>query len=859
MGRREEVAALRDDLADPHVAGAVVTGPAGIGKTALLRQVVRATAVPPLWWRASEALGEVPFGLLGPSLVGPDDPTPAAVHRRVAAAIADGGGIVVVDDAPHVDAASADLLRRLVDAGKATVLATARSEAPVPPWLEWLWVHPEVRHHQLGPLGEADVDDLAAAVLAGVPAAQVGRVLATVRARAAGNALFVRELLLDAARRQARGLPVAGEREVPPQLRRVLDARRRAAGAPAESALQATAVLGSLPLDLLVARVGAPAVEAAEAAGLVAVDEGERPAVRPAHPLHAEAALAALPVVRRRAVTTEVAGAVLDRPDGTRPERLAAVAALVRQGTPPGREHLLEAARTAFATLDHHLAIAAAEAAVRAGDRFEARVVLGAALSGAGRDAEAEAVLRDAVAAARDDDERVRAAGRLSVHLVAHGSRVGEADAVLAEVEATVEDPAALAFLRADRAKLATIRGELVAAVAPPGGDDLAVLNAAIAGAYVQAMAGDAAACRATIGEALPLAAAHRDVLPWSGELVRFSGPFAALVEAGPAAALAEAGAGLAAADPDEPATVGTWRFLCGFTATVLGDLSRADRDLGAAAEALAAHDLIGAGPLAVAARAWAAAQAGDVDRARDLVDDALPAAEVDGRVRTQLAVAEAWCDAVEGRRSPAVARLADAARGAIDEGQVVPALLALHEAVRLGGAPSARPLLDRVAREAPASWLLSFVTDRAGAEDDPPALADLAGRAAGRWPAAEAELHARRAQLLGDGDPAGSARARVAAVVAARALPRPPWLLRDLAWPLTERETEVATRVAQGATSRAVAEAAGVSVRTVENQLQSVYRKLGLAGRRELAAALGLPAGQTSSAEPPANGTTWP
>jgi DNA-binding CsgD family transcriptional regulator len=44
---------------------------------------------------------------------------------------------------------------------------------------------------------------------------------------------------------------------------------------------------------------------------------------------------------------------------------------------------------------------------------------------------------------------------------------------------------------------------------------------------------------------------------------------------------------------------------------------------------------------------------------------------------------------------------------------------------------------------------------------------------------------------------------------------------------------------VASGGSNREVAQAAGVSVRTVEHQLNSAYRKLGLASRRELVAFL--------------------
>ncbi|MDM4784561.1 LuxR family transcriptional regulator [Micromonospora sp. b486] len=61
-------------------------------------------------------------------------------------------------------------------------------------------------------------------------------------------------------------------------------------------------------------------------------------------------------------------------------------------------------------------------------------------------------------------------------------------------------------------------------------------------------------------------------------------------------------------------------------------------------------------------------------------------------------------------------------------------------------------------------------------------------------------------------------------------------WLLRPT---LSDREWEIARLAADGVTSRAIAERLFLSTRTVENHLQRVYSKLGVAGRGELRAAL--------------------
>ena len=55
----------------------------------------------------------------------------------------------------------------------------------------------------------------------------------------------------------------------------------------------------------------------------------------------------------------------------------------------------------------------------------------------------------------------------------------------------------------------------------------------------------------------------------------------------------------------------------------------------------------------------------------------------------------------------------------------------------------------------------------------------------------------------------------------------------------LSAREMEVASLAASGLANKDIAARLSLSVRTVENQLQRVYEKLGLARRADLAEAL--------------------
>lgn len=67
---------------------------------------------------------------------------------------------------------------------------------------------------------------------------------------------------------------------------------------------------------------------------------------------------------------------------------------------------------------------------------------------------------------------------------------------------------------------------------------------------------------------------------------------------------------------------------------------------------------------------------------------------------------------------------------------------------------------------------------------------------------------------------------------------------MRDAAVPdaLTDAEADVATRVFDGESNGEIAEARGVSARTISKQLESIYRKLGVASRAELVLALRAP-----------------
>ena len=125
---------------------------------------------------------------------------------------------------------------------------------------------------------------------------------------------------------------------------------------------------------------------------------------------------------------------------------------------------------------------------------------------------------------------------------------------------------------------------------------------------------------------------------------------------------------------------------------------------------------------------------------------------------------------------------------------------------------------------------------------------ADLLAHAVDRFDAMDTVTYAAEAatelaamhRRSGDQRAANAAERRAQLLVERSEGARTPGLSRGSALvPLTGREHEVALLAAQGLTSGEIAERLVLSTRTVDTHLARVYRKLGIAGRDELAGAL--------------------
>jgi DNA-binding CsgD family transcriptional regulator len=246
---------------------------------------------------------------------------------------------------------------------------------------------------------------------------------------------------------------------------------------------------------------------------------------------------------------------------------------------------------------------------------------------------------------------------------------------------------------------------------------------------------------------------------------------------------------------------------------------------------------------------AFALAVVGDAAGARDtlrsLEGEQLDQGRSAAPPRSWTVQAEAWTLAAEGRLGRATELLEAGASAARDRGQWSAAGSLLHDAVRLGGAPAAvsglREAATRCASPLVARQLRLAEAVLAADVEELAAIGQEWDAIGSPLLAAEVLLvAARTARTQGSARRATALAARGAELAARCQGARTPDLrFGDRVDPLSPREREIAALASRGLRSREIADSLVVSIRTVDNHLQAIYGKLGIAGRRELASAL--------------------
>jgi DNA-binding CsgD family transcriptional regulator len=408
VGRHEELEFLQDRLADARAGSGhvvLVCGPAGIGKTRLVEELVAAAdgmeigwgaaiddaGMPALWpWirvvremsAPRAAVAAVAAGAVLGEYSSAEDTAAAAfaADTNVVDALekqsrAGGGLLLVLDDLQWADGATLRLLERVAPEARrlsVLVVGTYRDAAGGPPAESIAQRATEVL--SLRPLTP---DEAATVLSAAVDQADPAAVRRAAEL-SGGSPLYLRTLTRVAAE-QLRGRASWGDAVgEAPELRHLVAAAMRAAGPGAAQAVQALSVLGTeVELDLVARMLDAGSASAAIEMLLPAVPaglvEGLSPPsrqVRFAHALVREAAYASLPPQRRAALHRRAAE-LLEPLAIARDERAGAVARHWDRAGEPDRaiEWAVRAADAARAAGAHDEAVPYLELALDTIDR----------------------------------------------------------------------------------------------------------------------------------------------------------------------------------------------------------------------------------------------------------------------------------------------------------------------------------------------------------------------------------------------------------------------------------------------------------------------------------------------------------
>jgi DNA-binding NarL/FixJ family response regulator len=865
VGRSRELELVADLLTGEERSGVVLAGLAGVGKTRLATEcltLASARGLATARVKGSQAARGLPFGALAPLLPGPTGPSvePADMLRRARDDIVGVGGgrrlVVLVDDAHLLDDASATLVHQLVSTRSAFVVATVRTGAPAPDPVTALWKDELAERLDLEPLGPCSIEALLSSVLNGPVS---GATLHRFSERSAGNALYLRELVLAGLESgdlsdqdgiwRLTGSPVVSSRLV-----ELIETRLGAVQDPERRVLEALAFGEPLGIGCLRALTGGQALEELESRGLIVTGyDGRRLEARLGHPLYGEVIRTRIPAMRSQGVRQSLADRVHAVGARRREDALRFATWRLDAGGDMAPELMVAAAVTARNRWDLELARRLTEAAVRAGAGMEALLLRAEVAVLQGRGQEAEEQLAALLPLATNDVQRVRVVAARVEYLVSRLGRTEEAARIAGEAAALLTEPGARDLALAKQAFALHAGGRIPEA--------LAVLEPVLAreegppSTFAWYVGGTCLVRTGRFAEALAYnekceeldadCTGSPPLNPSRRKTVRCG----ALIGAGRLRdaedlAAAEYAAGVASGSRTVQAV---FAMYLARIELVMGKVTDAMHHALEARNLFREKQWINMSRTTLAQLALAHAFGGSVEQARAALAElhalGLPAEYLND---IELGRAHAWTAAASGDVTAAGEHLRRAAATARSRNDFAWEAEALHDLARLGWAQEAAPRL-RALTDLVEGHLATARADHAAAlvADDAQALAraSLEFESMGAWlvaaeAAASAAVALRRAE---------ESRKAVAAELRAAELARrcqgaltPALRAIETQALLSSREIEVAALAAGGLTNREIALRLSVSVRTVENHLQHVYEKLGVARRADLGQALG-------------------
>lgn len=863
VGRGRELSQLTAALVSRR--GAVITGPAGVGKTTLATvslQLAEERGMTVARATATYASRGLPFGALASIL--PPDPggdgigreDPGQLLRRYSRAVAGGADgralVVFVDDAHLLDNGSATLVHQLALNRTATVLLTVRSGEAAPDPVVALWKDGLAERIEVDVLGDPAIEELLVSVLGGPVDAAT---LSQLAAHCCGNPMVLRELVTGALETgtlvDEGGIwRLRGALRPTARLVELVALRLGDLSGPERAVLELLALgepLEPAELDLL---ADPGAVGTLERKGLITSRmDGRRVQVWLAHPVYGDVVRVGISALREQAISRSLAEAI-ETVGGPRRDDILLLASL-RLADGGGSGGLLTAgASAARARHDHPLAERLARAAIEEGGGFEARYVAAEAAHFQGRPGQAEDELAALASDAASDAERA------SVALLRFDNAFflrGRTDLrLIDDVASSITDPAWRAELMTRRFLVVGVNSGPRAAIQAGGSllqrSGSAPLSAAhVTLSYSLVRLGRLDAALELLSPRPGSAAIPAADQSWD-QWALFIARVAALVSAGrleDASEILSAAYARVATQPTAEARA----YVTGWSAVLNLEQGRVQSAFRRASESYSLFRELGR-PLAAR---WpyvdatqALALAGEAGKAAEALAShdalALPTMLL---YETDLRQARAWTAAAAGDLPSARIQLEAAADLGEEIGDLVGAASALHGLARLGHARDVAARLGELsvrvdghlvtARAAYASAVAARDSQALGkvAAD----FEDMGAMLYAAEASAEAAVLLRRAGQSRDAAAAEQKAARLLARCEGAATP--PVQVITARVRLTPGELDTAVQAASGRSNKQIAGDMQLSVRTVESHLQRVYDKLGISGRHQLADAL--------------------
>jgi DNA-binding CsgD family transcriptional regulator len=855
VGRLAELDLIRNAVVSG--VGMVIAGPAGVGKTRMAAEVfsglrgystVRATG--------TEAAAVIPFGAFALEL--PQQFPAFDGHRNLlrwaAERLRDGRNeqlLLLIDDAHLLDPPSAALVHHLVVQGVAKVLLTFRAGESAPDPVTALWRDGLVPRLDMQALDLGQTDQLLAGVLgAFVQGATVSRLWDVSR----GNLLYLKELVMGGVASGALTIvdetwSWVGPFTVSPSMRDLINARIGALDEDERYVLELVALGEPIGAHLLATLASSDAVDRLERRSLVIAQRaGRRLEVRTAHPLYGELVREQCGPLRTRLLRTHLAATTESVGQRRRDDILRVAVWRLDSGTARCVESLMAAAVVAWSSYDIGLGVRLYRAALDAGGGEAAAGPLSFLLFHLGRSSEAVAVLCGVRDEVRTDEGRALYVQSLAINLSCGLGRYDEACRAIDEAEAAINDRGSHQDVLTTRGVVDFFAGRMAGALRAVA--DARALGPMSTRVEAQADAIEAWTCahQADTERSLTLVKATLDGEETWKDHAGYIRP--TLLDAQCNAHLFAGDLTAAEASADKGLELaGQWAnwemAYAGFSTY----RAQAARMRGRALDAFRyCREAVGRQhgwntnvPRLLSELGHAAALIGRADIAASAM---ARAQYVHGPGLGNWAMAVAanapWLTVATGDVTGAVAQLLSVAERAGELELFGYRLLALHDVVRLGTAVKVLGDFDGLLAHADGAFAPICARHAvAAAGHDGDGLVAVSAQFEGlemNLYAAEAAAQAAAAfRVLGMPARASAAQARATMLWQRCPHVRTPALYNLLAPDLTGRQIQVAQLAASGLSNRQIADQLVVSVRTIENHLGEVYRKLGINDRTQL------------------------